>query len=126
MKRYSKSRITDYYYSYEEIKFNVVRALMDLIYRTKGSILTFTSKKIAVYAGIPTQPILLTLVKDVLENLRSEGLIRRYKKTSHGVKYIVDVSSPLWTAAKNKEYIWRIESPYLKPVLIRIRNEVER
>ena len=102
MRRYSRSRITDYYYSYEEIKFNVVRTLMELIYRTKGSILTFTSKKIAVYAGIPPQPILLTLVKDVLENLRSEGLIRRYKKTSHGVKYIVDVSSPLWTAAKTK------------------------
>ncbi len=108
------------YSDYNEVKFVVVSTLMDLIKRTKGNMLTFTSKKIAVHAGLPPQPILLTLVKDVLENLRKEGLIRRYKKTSHGVKYMIDSQSPLWKAAKDRSLIGSLETPYLRPVLARI------
>ena len=84
--------------------------------------LTFTSKKIAMRAGLPPQPILLTLVKDVLENLRKEGLIKRYKRTSHGVKYMVDSQSPLWKAAKDRSLLEVLETPYLRPVLARIAN----
>jgi len=110
------------YSDYEELKFLVVSALMDLIRRTRGNMITFTSKKVAVHAGLPPQPILLTLVKDVLENLRKEGLIKRYKKTSHGVKYMVNSKSPLWKAAKDRRLIATLETPYLKPVLARIKK----
>jgi len=108
------------YSDYNELKFIVVTTLMDLVKRTRGNMLTFTSKKLAVHAGLPPQPILLTLIKDVLENLRREGMIRRYKRTSHGVKYMIDSQSPLWKAAKDRSLIGIIETPYLRPVLARM------
>jgi len=109
------------YRSYEEIKLMVVSAIVNLIARTKGTCLTFTSKKLAQVAGLPTQPVLLTIVRDVLENLRREGLIVRYSKTSHGVKYMITKDSPLWAYAVSGECV-ELRTPYLEPVLAAMRG----
>jgi hypothetical protein len=71
-----------------------------MIRRTRGSLVTFNPKKIAVLAGIDTHPVILTLVKDVLEGLREKGLISLAGKSKHRVKYAVTKSSPLWALAK--------------------------
>lgn len=65
--------------------------------------LTFNAKKIAVLAGLPTHPVVLTLIKEVIEKLREEGLVRRVSRTTHGVKYSVSKDSPLWPLAKLDE-----------------------
>jgi len=103
------------YKSYEEVKALVVLSIAKLIRRTKGSAITFTAKKIAVAAGLPAQPIVLTLIKDVLENLCSEGLVEVYSKTSHGVKYMITRDSPLWSASIGEEF--EIKTPYLKTIV---------
>ena len=105
------------YRNYNDIKIAVISAIIELISRAKGSCVTFTSKKIAQIAGLPTQPVLLTIVRDVLENLRNEGLIIRYNKTSHGVKYMITKESPLWLFAISKSNIKGIKTPYLAPIL---------
>jgi len=111
------------YRDYNEVKLAVITAIMILISKAKGSCVTFTSKKLAVIAGLPTQPILLTVIRDVLENLRSEGLIKRYKRTSHGVKYMVTKDSPLWIyAVKGDDE--RLKTPYLAPIIDEIRARV--
>lgn len=62
--------------------------------------MTFNPKKIAVLAGIDTHPVMLTLVKDVLEGLREKGFINVAGRSKHGVKYAVTKNSPLWILAK--------------------------
>lgn len=108
------------YRNYDELKFIVVSTIMNLIKRTKGNVLTFTAKKIAVHAGIQSHPVVLTLIKDVLENLRREGYIRRLARTSHGTKYIVDRNSALWRAAKGEVLVYELTSPYLNSVVLRL------
>jgi len=110
------------YKNYEDIKLMVISAIMDLISRTKGNCVTFTSKKLAQIAGLPTQPVLLTIVRDVLENLRRDGLIIRYSRTSHGVKYMITKESPLWAYTVSGEGFEELKTPYLKPILAAIRS----
>jgi len=88
------------YGNYEELKKSVLGALMSIIRRTKGNCVTFTSKKIAITAGLPPTPVLLTVIRDILEGLHEDGLISRYSKGSHGVKYMITRNSPLWQWAK--------------------------
>lgn len=97
--------------------------MMGMIRRTKGNVITFTSKKVAVHAGIPPHPVVLTLVKDVLENLRKEGYIKRLAKTSHGTKYMVDRTSIFWKASKDEKLIYQLRSPYLQTIIARIVEE---
>lgn len=95
-------RINGYipYGNYEELKKSVLEALMLIIRRTRGNCVTFTSKKIAITASLPPTPVLLTVIRDILEGLHKNGLISRYSKSSHGVKYMVTSSSPLWQWAR--------------------------
>lgn len=90
----------DIYRDYEKLQSAVLTTLMKMIRATKGSMLTFNAKKIAVLAGLPTHPVVLTLIKEVIEQLREKGLVRRISRTSHGVKYAVNRDSPLWRLAK--------------------------
>ena len=114
---------TSIYRNYDELKYLVVKTIMTLIKRTKGSVITFTAKKIAVHADIPTHPVVLTLVKDVLDNLKREGYIRKLARTSHGTKYIVEKTSSLWRASKDERLLYELESPYLKTILPKIVGE---
>jgi hypothetical protein len=91
---------TGVYRNYNEFSALVLNTLLEMIRRTRGSLVTFNPKKIAVLAGIDTHPVILTLVKDVLEGLREKGLISIAGKSKHGVKYAVTKSSPLWALAK--------------------------
>jgi len=93
------------YSSYEELKQSVVRAIIKLISRSRGTCVTFTGKKIALTANLPPQPVLLTVIRSILEELRKEGLISRYSGRSHGVRYIVTNNSPLWSLVKKRHYV---------------------
>lgn len=93
------------YRDYGVFSAKVVQTLLDMIRRTRGGMITFNSKKIAVLAGIDSHPVVLTLVKDVLERLEEKGYIREIGKTKHGVKYSVTRESPLWVLAKNYERV---------------------
>jgi len=75
-----------------------------MIKRTRGTCLTFTPKKVAKVAGLDTKPVTLSVVKYVIEKLRPLG-IDIYKTSSHGVKYIIHNTSPLWQKAKESEVI---------------------
>lgn len=88
------------YKDYERLQHTVLVTLAKMIRSTKGSMLTFNAKKIAVLAGLPTHPVVLTLIKDIIEQLNEKGLVRRISRSSHGVKYAVSRESPLWAAAK--------------------------
>ncbi len=89
------------YRNYEAFKALIITTLASMIERTKGNMLTFNSKKIAILADIDTHPVILTLVKDVLEDLRRRGYISYMGRSKHGVKYVVNSKSPLWKAAKH-------------------------
>ncbi len=106
--------ISALYRDYNEFRATVIGSLADLIRRTKGNMLTFTAKKVAVNAGLPPQPILLTLVKDVLEALTREGLISRFSRSSHGTKYVVTRDSPLWKLAKGEGLISEVDRALLE------------
>ncbi|RLE61030.1 MAG: hypothetical protein DRJ35_01620 [Thermoprotei archaeon] len=93
------------YRNYEEFRLLVVRTLAKMIERTKGNMLTFNSKKIAILAGIDTHPVILTLIKDVLEGLRKKGYIKTMGRSKHGTKYMINSKSPLWILAKHGEEI---------------------
>ena len=85
--------------------FEHVQTILDMIKKSRGSLVTFNAKKIAVLANIETQPVILTLVKDVLEKLRERGCLEVLGKTKHGTKYAVKKGSPLWVLAKNYDRI---------------------
>ena len=107
MKAISRGREVIPYENYEELKYLVMRVLTDMIKNTRGNCITFTSKKIALKAGLNPQPILLTVIREILESLRERNVIRRYSKSSRGIKYIITSNSPLWTAVRSNLKIIR-------------------
>lgn len=102
------------YRDYTRLQRIVVETLASMISSTKGSMLTFNAKKIASEAGLPTHPVVLTLIKEVIEQLNARGLVRRLSKTAHGVKYAVGKESPLWYLAKQGELAGNLESVFAK------------
>jgi len=92
------------YRDYRSLKDKVTMVLYDLVNRAKGTCVTFTSKRIAVLAGLPPQPVLLTIIKDILDSYKKIGLLDYYSKTSHGTKYIITNESPLWKEFKKGVY----------------------
>lgn len=85
-------------YNIEEL---VEKAVLLMIRNTRGQCLTFTPKKVAKFAKLDTKPVTLSVVRWVIENRLTPHGIRIYKRSSHGVKYIVDSTSPLWNKAKS-------------------------
>lgn len=83
----------------------MILTLLEMIRHTKGGMITFNSKKIAVLAGIDTHPVVLTLIKDVLEQLKEREYIFEVGRTKHGIKYSVTRESPLWALAKSYDKI---------------------
>lgn len=98
------------YRDYARLQKVVVETLGRLIASTKGSMLTFNAKKIASEAGLPTHPVVLTLIKEVIEQLHARGLVRKLSKTAHGVKYAVSRESALWPLAKQGKLGERLEA----------------
>jgi len=92
------------YKSYQDLRDKVTMVLYTLINRAKGTCITFTSKRIAVMAGLPPQPVLLTIIKDILDEYKKVGFLDYYSKTSHGTKYIITNESPLWKEFKKGAY----------------------
>ncbi|HDI75479.1 MAG: hypothetical protein DRJ98_04865 [Thermoprotei archaeon] len=88
------------YRDYRKIRLAVIEAMGDLIKKSRGSCVTFTCKKLAIIAGLPSQPVLLTVIRSVLDELCDKGLITRYSKSSHGIKYMATKESPIWMAFK--------------------------
>lgn len=102
------------YKSYDRLQSVVLEALAKMVSSTRGSMLTFNAKKIADLAGLPTHPVVLTLIKDVIERLRGEGLVRRVSRSTHGVKYAIDRDSPLWRLAKLGEMPQSLDALHLR------------
>ncbi|RLF22672.1 MAG: hypothetical protein DRN15_08315 [Thermoprotei archaeon] len=90
---------------FDEIERLTFKALSELIRNARGTCVTFTCKKLAKMAKLSTKPVTLTLVREVLEQLRREGLISIYKVSSHGIKYMITRDSPLWHACKTGEVL---------------------
>ncbi|RLF16141.1 MAG: hypothetical protein DRJ66_03495 [Thermoprotei archaeon] len=90
---------------YEDIERLTLFALGKLIKDARGSVVTFTCKKLAKIANLSTKPVTLTLVRAVLEELRKEGYISIYKISSHGIKYMITRESPLWNLYKASQKI---------------------
>jgi len=88
--------------SYEEIEFGVRYALYKLVKGAKGTMITFTPKRIAVLGGLSTKPVVLSIVRHILEMYREKGWISLYKKTRHGYRYQITRDSPLWERLKKK------------------------
>jgi len=105
------------YQDYNSLQKIVVNTLAYMISKTKGSMITFNAKKIAVNAGLPTHPVLLTLIKDVLEQLRAHGFISRFSRSSHGVKYAITKESAFWRLSKEG-----VEMDSLDAILVIARN----
>lgn len=94
-----RSRGVCLYRNYTDVEKMVLSSLLYLIKTARGSCVTVNCKKIAVLANVEPQPVLLTVIKDVLERLREKGLIERYE-TSSQVKYRLTKQSPLWKVCK--------------------------
>lgn len=88
------------YRDYRKVRLAVIEAMGDLIKKSRGSCVTFTCKKLATIAGLPSQPVLLTVIRSVLDELCDKGLITRYSRSSHGIKYMATKESPIWVAFK--------------------------
>ncbi|MHC1627269.1 MAG: hypothetical protein ACXQTI_00335 [Candidatus Nezhaarchaeales archaeon] len=86
----------EFTYPFTEIEKKTLKALTELVCSSRGNCITFTCKKLAKMAGLSTKPVTLTLVREVLEELRRQGLITIYKKSRHSVKYMLTKDSPLW------------------------------
>jgi len=110
------------YKDYDRLRYTVLTTLTKMIRSTKGSMLTFNAKKIAVLAGLPTHPVVLTLIKDIIEQLGERGLVRRVSRSSHGVKYAVSKESPLWVAAKLGEVLPPLETLTAEAVRVERRG----
>ncbi|MGB9709226.1 MAG: hypothetical protein ACP5II_04335 [Infirmifilum sp.] len=93
------------YRNYGEFSSKVILTILEMIRHTRGGMITFNTKKIAVLAGIDTHPVVLTLIKDVLERLKEREYINEVGKSKHGVKYSVTRDSPLWALAKNYDKV---------------------
>ncbi|RLG79970.1 MAG: hypothetical protein DRO13_04890 [Thermoprotei archaeon] len=73
-----------------------------LIVKARGTMVTFTPKKVAKIAGVSTRPAHLSVVRYILENLREKGLVELWKKTFHGYRYAITSESPLWQEVKKR------------------------
>ena len=79
-----------------------LEAVSELIIKARGSCVTFTPKRIARLAGLDTKPVTLSVVKYVLERLRSKGLIDIWD-SKRRTRYIVTKESPLWKMIRNRK-----------------------
>ena len=87
---------------YEDFEERVLKAIVKLIHQSRGTMVTFTPKKVAKIARVSTRPAYLSVVRYILENLREKGLIELWKKTFHGYRYAITSDSPLWQEVKQK------------------------
>ena len=87
---------------YKDFEENVLRAIVMLIVKARGNMVTFTPKQLAKKAGVSTRPTYLSVVRYILEELREKGLVELWKKTYHGYRYAITSESPLWQEVKQK------------------------
>ena len=88
---------------YEEIRRLVRNAIIQMIIEARGTCVTFTPKKIAKRARLSTKPVMLSVIRHAIEELREKG-VRLWNERQHGggriYRYIVTCDSPLWQEAK--------------------------
>ena len=83
------------------IELLVRKGLIDMIREARGTCLTFKPKKLAKRVGLSTKPVVLSVIRYYLDEMVEKGLLQVYKKTSHGITYIITNESPLWQQVKN-------------------------
>ena len=93
---------------YESIRRIVKNTLLKICMAQKGDHFLIKPKQIAIRARLSTKPLVLTLVRHALEEIRQEGLslpsgervnIDIWSNSSHGIKYIITFPERI----KNKE-----------------------
>ena len=89
-------------YHYETIEKMTLLGIKALVRGARGDHVLFKPKKVAKVVGLPTKPVILTLVRHVLEELRTKGIVDLYSTNSHGYKYIIRRNSPLWKEVKKE------------------------
>lgn len=97
----SKSELS--YANFDKITSIVAEGIWNAIKYARGTCVSFTPKKVLEYANIKdTLPVVLTLVKHVLEELVKKGLIE--KDTSRSItRYRICKTSELWSLCKETE-----------------------
>ncbi|KUO84175.1 MAG: hypothetical protein AT709_02285 [Caldivirga sp. MG_3] len=88
---------------FREIEKWVSEALYRSINRAMGTCVSFTPKTLLEYINRENViPVVLTLVKHILEELYKHGLIEKDQSRSI-IRYRVCSNSPLWTLAKDSQ-----------------------
>lgn len=90
---------------FEEIVYSVLTSLDRMVKLSRGTAVTFRCKNLA--RTVVPKPVVLTVIKHILEEFRKKGYIdvwsvRRIGETGRGVsRYILTKDSPLWKFLKN-------------------------
>ena len=90
---------------FEEIVYSVLTSLDRMVKLSRGTAVTFKCKNLA--RTVVPKPVVLTVIKHILEEFRKKGYIdvwsvRRIGETGRGVsRYILTKDSPLWKFLKN-------------------------
>ena len=86
--------------SLSEVERLVEYGVREIILRSRGSCVTFKTKDVAKVAGLSTHPIVLSVVRSILDEMVRKGLIGVWRAGRRRRRYIVAEGSPLWREAK--------------------------
>jgi len=88
---------------YRAVERSTISALSVLVKRSRGNMATFTPSQLARISNLPKLPVVFSLVRAVLEELRRRGLLEiwsvrviRRKGGGRKYRYAISSDSPLW------------------------------
>jgi len=84
---------------YEEL---VLKALRNMLITQRGQMCVFRLKKVVKMCGLELSWFNIYMVREVLEKLRSYGLIDLYSSKKR-IRYIITRKSPLWEMLTSEE-----------------------
>jgi len=84
-----------------EVIYNaVMSAIFERIARARGSCVTFTVYQLAKQAGLKPRPIVLTVIRSIVEDLMAKGQVQICWRNKRYIRYMVTKDSELWKEAK--------------------------
>lgn len=102
------NQLTNLYTDFKKIEVLVAEGLWNAIKYARGSCVSFTPKKILEYANVDEAlPVVLTLVKHILEELVKKNLIEK-DSTRSITRYRVCKTSELWRICKEADNLEKI------------------
>jgi len=95
---------------YKLVERSTIKALSIFVKKSRGRVATFTPSQLARMSDLPKLPVVFSLVRTVLEELRKHGLleiwsVRVIRRIGGGRKYryIISSDSPLWKLLKEED-----------------------